>query len=252
MNASTRKTWLACTRGWICLGIVCLAGAVLAQAQAQAQHALTVNIPDVAPWSIHGKDEQTGIQVELIRELARRCNLRLEVVPIVYVRIFDRLRTGKSDLAVAVDSPPMYMAGRKLGIVLSVRTLIIGLHDAPAVDLNALQGKKLGIVRGTWYDERIANDKGIIKHSLVNIQQGVQMVAAGRIDYVIGTDRALIYAIANSGKDRSHFSEPLDIGKLDFALYSRSDLPEDVIRRVQEALVGLSKSTEKKTILARY
>lgn len=219
---------------------------------AVAQTPFKVNIPNVAPWVLHEPGQGAGIHVDLLGQLSRQARLPLEVVPIVYVRMAEGLKMGLADLAVGVDSPQLNDAGIKVGLFLSVRTIVVGRRGATLSSRDDLRGKTLGIVRGTWYDERIAADGSITKHPVADIHQGVRMVAAGRIDCVIGTDRALTYSIAHSGKPRDAFSAPLDIGGLDFALFARKGLQPEIIQRLRDALVIVDKSAEKRAILARY
>jgi|GEM_PF-6538454 len=78
------------------------------------------------------------------------------------------------------------------------------------------------------------------------------MLAAGRIDAVIGTEYVIAYAIEHDGMSREVFSNPFEIGHVEFLLYGRKNLSEDVIARLQAAIKIMEKSMYAKNIVLKY
>ncbi|MES2128832.1 MAG: transporter substrate-binding domain-containing protein [Pseudomonadota bacterium] len=211
-----------------------------------------VEMPDVAPWVFHAQPEHPGVLLELVAELARQAKLPLRPAPIVYARMAHDLDAGVADMAIGLDSPVLRQAGTPLATLFAVRTIIVGRADRPPVTPETLCSLTIGMVRGTWYNADIAGRKCLKIHRVKDIAQGVQMVLAGRLDQVMGTDFALQHAIAAQGVARSAFSEATDMGQADFVLYARAGLPANVAARAKAAAEDFARSKAYPAIAARY
>ncbi len=223
-----------------------------APVSAQGPAAYKVLIPNVAPWQMENRQEKAGIHVELLRAIETTSRLHFAITPVVYARMAHELKAGATDFAIGVDSPQMNEAGQKIGMVLKTQTIILSSKRLAITDLADLHGKVLGIVRGAWYSDRISADAQINKHVVATIDQGVRMVAAGRIDALIGTKLAIAYAISSGGKPAGTFATPYEFAPIEFALYARAGMSQEIVDRLRSSLARLDESKERESIVARY
>lgn len=237
------------TSGLGLLALILCASAVHAGAPVPAWK---VEMPDVPPWVFHGQPDHPGILVELLAEHARSADLPLRAAPIVYARMAHDLESGAADLAIGLDSPALRQAGTPLVTLFALRTIMIGRADGPPVRPDTLCTLTIGMVRGTWYNAEIAAHKCLKVHRIKDIAQGVQMVAVGRLDQVMGTEFALRHAVASSGWPKAMFSDATDMGQAEFMLYGRKGLPPDVAAHAKAAATDFVQRKAFTAIAARY
>jgi ABC-type amino acid transport substrate-binding protein len=218
----------------------------------RADPVLHVLINDVAPYTIHGEAQHTGMHAEIMAALAGQSDVPMDMQSVVYVRLLAAMRNGSADLVVGVESPELDGLAIRVGPLHSFRSVVISRKDASITSVAALKGKLLGIARGAFYDDSINNDTAIRKFDISDPFQGVMMLSRQHLDAVISSDYLLAYALRQPGIDSSQFAKPFTVNEKHYILYARKSVSAAVIEKLRATLVNLAQSGQIETILRDY
>jgi len=145
-----------------------------------------------AEESQQAKDALSGIDVDIVREIARRMNLDLAFVRCPWLRCLDLMETGDADLLSSAYKKPdrerfmHYLTSpylNDLPISFYVRKGS-GIRIARYEDLYQLDS--VGVLRGAGYFERFDNDARIRKYEVASQAQLFPMLISGRIQAMAG------------------------------------------------------------------
>lgn len=241
-------TWLrrVCRTGLASLGALLLA------LPAAGETRLRVMVNEVAPYSWREGGELVGLHPSLLRALASETGLPFEFSAGLYARASRALSDGVADLAVTLATPDQDAQGQRVAVLHPVRFLVISRAEAPLHEVAQLRGKLLGIARNAYYNAQINDDEAIRKFTIVDPNQGLRMLALGRLDAVISSDYLLLYALRQPGIDRSVFAPPFVVGASGYALYARRDLPQAQVRRLRAGWAALLRRGVPASILQEY
>lgn len=217
-----------------------------------AETVLRVLINDVAPYTLHDDPQHPGMHADMVNALARRAGVSVEMQSVPYVRLADGIRRGSADLVVGVEGPELESLARRVVPFHVFKFVVISKNDTGINSVADLRGHLLGVARGAFYDESINNDPGINKYQMKDPFQGVRMLAADRLDAVISSDYLLTYALKQAGLSKADFSRPFVVNERSYVLYASKQLPDEVVKRLQDGMAQLHKSGQIAEILHRY
>ncbi len=160
------------------------------------------------PWVIiDQKDESVvvgGIDVEILKEIAKRLNLNLKLYTCPWKRCLSWLEYGKIDVLTSVARTParegymQYIDPPYLNKSIKVFYLKQGKGHL-IKKYEDLHGISIGVTKGYKYFPRFNNDKRINKHSVVEIEQLLAMLEVGRFQAFIGNEIVVDYLIRENG-----------------------------------------------------
>jgi len=159
---------------------------------------LTVAAPTFPPFSIPNADGTlTGVDGEIVNEIARRECLKVEVAPVEYATAVPYVSSGRADVAIG----DFYRTADRAKVVNISAPLYLdemGLYSKDGVSsLDALAGRKVGTVQGyLWVDEMkklLGNDLRLYNNYVALYQD----LDAGRID--VGADGLAVGTAAQKG-----------------------------------------------------
>ncbi|MBF0248390.1 MAG: transporter substrate-binding domain-containing protein [Alphaproteobacteria bacterium] len=161
-------------------------------AGAQTPGTAKIAIDNAPPYRIvelqGGKHTFSGIYVDIVRELAARCNIRLEFVEVPFRRALMMAEEGQSDMMLGPSRSPeredymSYLVG-DLGRENEAFYLSEGALDIH--EYEDLAGMKIGVLRGAKYFDRFDNDKSLLKLELGDYPRGVKLLQRGKLDALI-------------------------------------------------------------------
>jgi len=175
---------------WV-IGLAVLASPAVAAEAPQAHFIGGVN--DYAPWYYANPVDPTrpGAQVDAFRDIAQRLRVTIEITPQPNARLIESLRDGTIDLMLAPDEPALRGADLDCGSIGSIGRLLISAASAPLSSPGNLAGKRIGLIRPYTLNAMSGKNADVEVVELENLAQGVRMLAAGRLDGIMGNDLAL-------------------------------------------------------------
>lgn len=144
---------------------------------------LTVAAPTFPPFSIpKGESDLSGIDGEIVKEIAARECLKIKVAPVEYATAVPYVVSGRADVAIG----NYYRTAERNKVVNISAPLYLdqmGIYSKDGVDaISALEGRRVGTVQGyMWVNDmkKIMGDKLSLYNNYVALYQDMD---AGRID----------------------------------------------------------------------
>jgi hypothetical protein len=202
---------------------------------------LVFDIYDQHGWSCDKQmPEAPCLMPTLVAMLAERSgvDVRAETVPVP--RLADRLRRGQSHFALMArkSAPGITLLGEVVGVEL----LAVGRrHGRPIKSYDDLYRLPLGVglVLGASYNLPITEDPLIPRVDLTDGILGLRMLAAGRLDVLVGTQITLT-AQARETRLESELGDHLLLGRIPFRLaVAEENRDTPAVRAVAQAVEQL-------------
>lgn len=240
----------------------CLLAILPAQASADCIKPLTVGWESWKPFMYRNeKGRLSGLDIELIRAVAKRLGCPLRFVELPFKRHMLELENGRIDLATSVQFKPereryayystAYRDSR-VGLALSARAAA----RYPVTNLAQLRQLplKLGITRGYYYGPGVAAlmrqpDK-LLFEDAVSDQSNLTKMLAGRIDGFF-VDPIVLAAMQPPPDEVELLPLPVYSTTYHFIL-SRRSAGTYLLREIDQALEQVKASGELQNILERY
>ena len=170
---------------------------------------LTMAMRSYPPWRILNKEDvsqSTGLDVEIIGEIAKRMNLSLEFKDCAAnIRCLKELEYGNIDVYTSTlkktdreiymyyMEPPYKPSTPKAFYVRTGKGKFLRKYE----DLTNF--KKAGVARGSKYFPRFDDDTTIEKYPVTSYLQALEMLSRDRVDVVPGTELTMDYLIGVNG-----------------------------------------------------
>lgn len=203
------------------------------------------------PYEYKEGDKFVGIDVEIATAIAAELGMELEVLDMEFDSIITSVNQGEADVGIAgmtvtderkkeVDFSSSYATG--------VQSVIVK-EDSDITDIDALEGKKIGVQLGTTGDIYATDDYG--KENVVEYGKGADAVIAlngGDVDAVIiDNEPAKAFVAANEGLKILETSYAIE----DYAIAIKKGNTE-LLEKVNAALEKLTSDGTIDEIIARY
>ena len=162
---------------------------------------------DVWPWAyLDERGQPAGLLHTLAERLTDLAGLPLHNRVLPHQRLRHEFRLGHGDFAVLFENPTLDEFALPLGEVLrSTMFLVAPIDSTRPLSFEALAGRPVGYIRGTYYGEAFEQDQGMIKIATHDLDQALQMLDAGRLDAFLSTDILLYHTFSAQGIDPSRF-----------------------------------------------
>lgn len=188
------------TRAWISRQVwIGLLFGMLAAFGAAAAERNRVLINHAPPYRIAEGGPIGGLYVEIYRAAAARAGLPppdFQAVPLA--RAFRMMEAGEGDVMLG----PNRTAEREAYLIFldepldaEPKALVIGAAAADIASYDQLRGLRVGVLRGANYFQPFDSDAAIGKEVLTAYEQGLRMVAGGRVDAVIVPERQAVWLL---------------------------------------------------------
>lgn len=166
------------------------------------------------PYTIfHADGSVTGVDIEILREMARRLDVDLKIVEAPWVRCLVDMEKGSADILSAALKRPdrenyMYYLEPPY---LEYSTKCFYVKRGSRVKIKKytdIYKYKVGLTRGSAYFPEFDEDERVNKVVVADTNQLIKMLMAGHLDVFIGTEEVIEYFImSNKSYDRSLFEK---------------------------------------------
>lgn len=174
---------------------------------------LQVRTISVSPYGIEEPDRGRGIYYELAEALTSKLHtqhamkVNHKIYP--YARIIHELKNGQTDLTIMFKYQELEGFVTYIAPLPTLNNVVIGLNNTHFESIKSLEGKTLAYLRGAKFSDAIDNNHKIIKITTKDFQQGIDLLAAKRVDAIIGPLTPIISAAQELEEDDDFFGEPL-------------------------------------------
>lgn len=202
---------------------------------------------DVWPWGFRGPDDQPdGTLIRFTDRLAAIANLPLTNELRPHRRAIVELASGSVDFAVLFESPENNAIGIPVERLLTVRVIMAGRagEDTP-LSIEAMSGREVAFIRGTYYGEAFARNEQIIKVPVAGLDQALEMLKLGRVDAIVASDQALYQTLSAREIPLSQLRTDVVISEQNAHLYmSRKARYPELLEPVRQAMIQMRETGE--------
>lgn len=211
------------------------------------------------PFTIGTKPPFAGIDVDIAREVAKRLNFQLDLRACPFKRCLKSAENGQLDLVSGVafnEERAQYLDYFKESSYgdVSVAFYVQLGQAAKIASYEDLRRYWVGLVRGSHYFEPFNSDTVLRKYEAPTEVALLPILAAGRVDAIIGTNPNLDYQILQAGykgKFEPAQYDPQQKVPIYFALSKKSPHLKNR-ERIQAVLDDIRNDGTLKAIYARY
>ena len=177
--------------------LACILLWLAASAWAQPQ-ALRLAFSELEPWMTQQDGRYAGAYTEIVRELARRLGLPLQVIDCPFKRCLKLMEVGEADLIIGARQSPQRMAylhylATPYRRTSADRVFILRADDPRRPGrYEDLSGLRIGVASGSDYFARFDADTTLLKDTAPNNESSLRKLLLGRVDcIVLPEDQAL-------------------------------------------------------------
>jgi polar amino acid transport system substrate-binding protein len=182
-----------------------LVSALLAASTSAGAQTIRLAFDELEPWKTRAGREHTGAYTEIVRELARRLNVKLQIVDCPLKRCLKLLEVGEADLIIGVQ-PLAERQGYVQFLATpyrrfsSDRVFLLRVGDTRRIDrYEDLAGLHIGVTGGSGYFARFNTDKTLIKDAALNNEASVRKLLLGRVDTALMPEDQALALLAQLG-----------------------------------------------------
>ncbi len=155
------------------------------------------------PYNFVDGDRVVGLDAEIVAAMVKQAGAEVDFEPQPWTRVQDMLERGVVDAAFQfVGRPDRFEKYFMIGPHRMGQTVFAARsgRDIPVRDLNELRGYRIGTVRGYTYGAAFDGATHLTRDMTAgdNLQL-VRMLAAGRVDLIIGDREALTHFARSAG-----------------------------------------------------
>lgn len=157
---------------------------------AQAQR-LVFAFNTAEPYKVLDADGRpAGAYVDIIRELARRSQLVLQIEQVPLKRVLAMLENGSADISIGIKGGPdrdSYLQFLDPPFAPSTRTVVLQRASDPRVlrSYDDLLPLRIGVVEGVHYFPRFDDDRRLQRDAAPNVDSALRKLLAKRFDVLM-------------------------------------------------------------------
>lgn len=184
-------------------------------ASAEISPSFQVRTIDVSPYGIKSENTKSGIYYDvanhLIKDLliSKHTPLNHKIYP--YARIIHELKNGKTDLSILFKYKELENHVHYIAPLPTLSNIVIGLKGTQFKTINELEGQTIAYLRGAKFSNLIDDNPKILKITTKDFEQGIEMLAAHRVDAVIGPLDPIMAATIELNYPANFLGEPLTV-----------------------------------------
>lgn len=242
--------WVA---GFVLLGLLAWGAGASAEtvtkvgASSDGAAPVTFAIPDVWPWAYEDRDgNPQGSLIEVVRRLSDLTGIAAKTRLRPLRRALVDLEAGEVNFSLLFQSPALDIRAINIAQVMTINIMLAAYADTDyPLTLEALEGKRIAFIRGTYLGEAFEQNDSVQKAPVAVISQGIEMLSLGRLSAILASDHAILRSLQAMGLDRDVLRYNKHVSGQPGALYMSRKAPRpDVAEKFSEAIARMVESGE--------
>lgn len=158
-------------------------------------------IPDVWPWAYEDQDRQPqGSLVTVARRLSELSGVPVEPRLRPLRRALIELDKGEVDFSLLFESPELDRRAINVARVMRINIMLAAPADTDyPLTLEALEGQRIGYIRGTYLGEAFERNTDVQKVPVAVISQAIEMLPLSRLSAILASDHAIMQTLQAMG-----------------------------------------------------
>lgn len=143
----------------------------------------------------NAKNIPTGVHWEYLKAIEKHSNICFNIELMPYARIWKSIEDGKHDGGILFKSKDRTHLVKYVEHIKTVPTVVIPLQKYQINKYSDLETLAIGVMRGSYINDKFDKDKSLNIIKLLNYEQGARMIDLQRIDAIAGNQLAVIYQL---------------------------------------------------------
>ncbi len=208
-------------------------------------------IADVWPWAYEdNQGNPRGSLVEVANRLSELSGVPVESRIRPVRRAVNELHSGDAHFSILFQSPAQDRDAINVAPVVRFNIMLTALADtAYPLSLDALAGKRVAFIRGTYLGQAFERNDRVQKVPVTHVSQAIELLTRGRVSAILTSDHALY-------RTSEAMRLPIDLlrsdrhvpGQLGTLYMSRKSQRPDVAEKFRKAIAEMSATNELKEI----
>jgi ABC-type amino acid transport substrate-binding protein len=204
-------------------------------------------IPDVWPWAYKDSSgEPQGSLVEIVKRLSELTGVPVEPRLRPLRRALIELDSGEVNFSLLFESPELDARAINVARLAKINLLLAALADTNyPLSLEALEGKRIGYIRGTYLGEAFKREARAQKVPVSVISQGIEMLPLNRLSAILASDHAILRSLKTMGLSRDFLRYSKHVDGQPGALYmSRKAQRPQAAKQFRDAIATMIENGE--------
>lgn len=244
----------------VLLAFALLACQRMALAEGSDYH-LHINSEIMVPYNFYdNNDKVIGINIEIVKALLARTNISADINIYPWVRSYQlTLKQGNAGLMSTARTVERESQFKWVGPLASGEGYLYQLRSRTDIKINSLQEAQnylVAVVRGDVYQDIFEKLNFQVNKNLMLFSYNAEYIKpflAGKVDLILGSDIVLPYMLAAGGSNIDAVKAVVKIPDTQGNyLALNKNVPDDVVKKLNNALVELKQSEEYDKIINKY
>lgn len=220
---------------------------------AQIKTPLRIHSIAVSPYAMKVDNVESGIYYDLAERLISKVGVRAEHLIVPYARIVQEMKSGQPIVTIMYKYEQLAPYVDYIYPLPTLRNVVIGVQGKSFAKETSLAGKNIAYLRGAKFSAEIDNNQAIKKHIVTDFEQGIAMLAANRVDAIIGPMQPIMAAAQKLGLDDNFFGKPLVVSqRTPWLQVAKNTLTEEEKKTLQDAFITMMSDGDYEKIRNKY
>jgi ABC-type amino acid transport substrate-binding protein len=216
------------------------AALALGGGRALAEETLRVALSDLPPLAmVDGDGKISGLSFELVEAIVGAAGFAASYTVQPHPRTVQSLLNGQADLIIMFPGKALRDASIAVGPVNPLGTIVLPERGADYRSVRDLHGRTVAALRGSNVAPQLADEPSISLFWVNSYDSALEMLRAGRVEAVTGSDLGLFHAMRSAGMRREEFGTPFALARKRGWLFARKGLDGETVRLLREAIDSL-------------
>jgi len=249
LHGVARRACETATLAWAALAI----GAAIALPAQASPQLLRIETIRAQPFGYENALGSGGMLYEMGNLIANKAGLPSRNTVVPFARTAVSLREGSADMVLRTSNEELAVTAIQLAPVLTLPAVVLSKANAPYKDLADLEGATVTVPRGFPLDARLSAIKGIKFQLVDSSERAVQMLLAGRVNAIYGSNLGLYGAARRQQVRLREFSKPIMLESQVFWLHvSRKTATPPLLQALKNGVTAAQRDGSLDEIVKHY
>lgn len=215
---------------------------------------LSADVFDMPPYGFLSPDNvPTGVYYEITELIASDAGLSMDIHLIPTKRLFNRVHSGQSDLAIFLESDwsREYLVPVE-PVFVDIQSVVLAKSKIDISNYQKVKALRLGIIRGTRIGHPIESDYSLQRVVTRSYLQSAKLLESDRVDAIVGVKPSLYWAIRRTGLSFEHIGAPYPLIVSSIWLHCSPSLSSTTIEKLRQSTRSLRQSGAFDKLMQKY